>query len=117
MQARSLRFAATARALSQAARSAGFMAPGFRSPPRVQGRVRTIRRHANGSSTVALVVRDRPWSAVLADMIEGVVAANEETGQSSEELRDLLWAVVEDIDLTETPPARASQLQVVDSAA
>ncbi len=97
MEARSLRFAATARALGEAARAQGCVAPAFRSPPRIPGRNRSIRRHANGSSTISLVLRDRPWSSVVADMIDGIVAVNPDA--DPEVLRDGLWATIEYIDL------------------
>ena len=59
----------------QAARALGLVVPGFRSPPRLVGVQRSIKRW-HGGATVAVVVRGRPWPAVQADLIEGVVAAN-----------------------------------------
>ena len=117
MEARSLRFAATARALGEAARRDGLCAPAFRSPPRVKGRMRTLRRHANGSATVSVVVRERPWHAVVADMIEGFVAVN--AADRAEEVRDLLWGTIEHIELPEPSkdPSPSTPLQVVDEAA
>ena len=97
MEARSMRFAAAARALSETARSQGFDAPAFRSPPRVAGVTRSIKRNTDGSATVSVVVRDRPWNAVLGDMIEGFAAANHP--DSAPRLRDLLWGVLETIEL------------------
>ena len=102
MEARSMRFAAAARALSETARSQGFDAPAFRSPPRVAGVTRSIKRHANGTATVSVVVRDRPWNAVLADMIDGFVAVNHP--DSAPRLRDLLWGAVESIDARDSAP-------------
>lgn len=99
MESLTLRFAATTRILVEAARRGGYRAPTFRSPPRVKGRMRTIRRHANGGATVSLVLRDRPWSAVVADMIEGFVIVNDVDPVAAECLRDLLWASVDEIDL------------------
>ncbi|MFN3216226.1 MAG: hypothetical protein ACE367_07015 [Acidimicrobiales bacterium] len=99
MESPTLRFAATARILTEAARRSGHRAPTFRSPPRVKGRMRTIRRHANGGATVSLVLRDRPWSAVVSDMIEGFVVVNDVDPMAAERLRDLLWASVEEIDV------------------
>lgn len=99
MESPTLRFAATARILAEAARNGGHRAPTFRSPPRVKGRMRTIRRHANGGATVSLVLRDRPWSAVVADMIEGFVVVNDVDPVAAERLRDLLWASIDEIDL------------------
>lgn len=99
MEARSIRFAAAARSMAEAARHAGFVAPAFQSPPRIAGRNRTIRRHSNGSATIALVLKGRPWFAVMADMIDGFAVANCAEGEpTSDELRDVLWAAVERID-------------------
>lgn len=74
----------------------------------MKGRVRTIRRHAHGGATVALVLRGRPWSAVVADMIEGFVVVNDLGPGAAEQLRDLLWATVDDIDLRADRSASAS---------
>jgi hypothetical protein len=91
--ATTLRFATAARVLGREARSRGFDPPGFRSPPRLQGADRTLRRRARGAS-VAVRVRGRPWAAVLADMIEGVVVANGLVGVESDALRAALWEAV-----------------------
>jgi hypothetical protein len=126
MESPTLRFAATARILTEAARRNGHRAPTFRSPPRVKGRMRTIRRHANGGATVSLVLRDRPWPAVVADMIEGFVVVNDVDPVAAERLRDLLWASVEEIDLRVDRPSGTSvtdlagvsepSLRIVDAA-
>lgn len=94
MEATSLRFAASARVLSDTARAAGLVVPAYRSPPRVVGRSRTIRRRPDGSATVAVALRDRPWPAVLADMIEGIVTANSRTAADADRDRDRLWAAL-----------------------
>jgi hypothetical protein len=93
-----------ARELAAAARAGGFTAPRFRSPPRVPGRLRTIRRHADGTATVSVVLRDRPWSAVVADMIDGFVAVNDNVSPT---LRDELWAAAERVDAASTTPSVA----------
>ena len=74
MEATSLRFAAAARSLGQAARLRSLVVPGFRSPPGLADVHRTL-RFRGGVPTVAVQLKGRPWSAVVADMIEGVVAA------------------------------------------
>ena len=94
MEATSLRFAAAARVLSDTARSSGHLAPAYRSPPRVVGRSRSIRRRPDGSATVAVVLRDRPWPAVLADMVEGIVTTNSLGGPDADRERDRLWAAL-----------------------
>ncbi len=92
---RCLAFAETARRLGIAVRGHGLVMPSFRSPPREVGRRRTVARHGNGSVTVSVMVRNRTWTAVLADMIEGVVVANRLDGIGSEVLRDQLWEALE----------------------
>ena len=73
--ATTVQFAAAARALAAAARRFGLAAPTFRTPPRLVGLDRTVRRHPQGG-VVSVRLRGRPWVAVLADMIDGVVAVN-----------------------------------------
>jgi hypothetical protein len=95
MEATSLHFAAAARTLGEAARRRGWIVPGFRSPPRVPGADRTIRRRGGPAPTVAVRYRQRPWNAVLADLIEGVVVANGLQGPAADGCRTTLWAALE----------------------
>jgi len=95
MEATSLRFASAARTLGQEARSRGLGVPGFRSPPRLAGVERSVRRRPDGGSTVAIKLRGRPWLAVLGDMIEGVVVANHLNGVAADRARSALWSAVE----------------------
>lgn len=44
---------------------------------------------------MAVVVRGRPWPAVQADLIEGVVAANGLTSPAADRVRADLWAALE----------------------
>ncbi|MEN9823856.1 MAG: hypothetical protein ACO3AV_08375 [Ilumatobacteraceae bacterium] len=88
-----LDFAQAARALGGEARRRGLVVPGFRSPPRIVGVDRSIRHHRNGA-VVAVRVKGRPFVAVLADMIEGVVAANHLKPPEADRLRSELWAAV-----------------------
>ena len=90
-----LQFAAAARALVQATQVLGLMAPSFRFPPRVPDAARTLRRR-RGRCVVSVVVRDRPWVAVQADMIEGVVAANLLVGAEADRARTALWNALVD---------------------
>lgn len=94
-EATTARFVHAARALGAEARSRRLVSPGFRSPPRILGASRTLRRWQAGGVQVAVVVRGRPWVAVLADMVEGVVAANSLTGAPADQLRTALWQVAE----------------------
>lgn len=96
MQATSLRFAEVARLLGQATRARGLEVPAFRSPPRVAGASRTLRRGRNGATTVAVQLHDRPFVAVVADMVEGVVAANRLDGIDATRVRTALWEAVTD---------------------
>jgi hypothetical protein len=85
-------FAGAARALTQAARRRGLVGPSFRCPPRLVGVDRSIRRRADGA-IVAVRLRGRPWAAVLADMIEGVVVANALQPPAADRVRADLWSV------------------------
>jgi hypothetical protein len=94
MEATSIRFAQAARAMRAVVLSRGLDMPSFRSPPRLQGVQRSLTRRARGASTVAVRLRQRPWPAVLADMIEGVVVVNSLRGSAADELRHALWSAV-----------------------
>jgi hypothetical protein len=54
---------------------------------------RSIRRRADGA-VVSVRVRERPWPAVLADMIEGVVVANGLGPPQADRVRAELWDAV-----------------------
>jgi hypothetical protein len=103
MEPTSLRFARIARRLTEAARAQGLRAPTFRSPPRVPGVTRTIRRGsgggggAGGAATVSVVLRGRPWAAVTSDMIEGTLVANRLTGVAADRARAALWSVLAEL--------------------
>jgi len=93
MEPTSLRFARLARTLGEAARAQGLRAPSFRSPPRLAGVSRSIVRLGPGV-TVAVALRGRPWAAVVADMVEGVVVANRLAGVAADRMRATLWEAV-----------------------
>jgi hypothetical protein len=95
MQPTSLRFAAASRALAHAARDQGLVVPAFRSPPGRRSAVRTIRRGRAGTVTVAVAIHDRPWGAVLADMIDGVTTANDLSGSTADAWREAGWRAIE----------------------
>jgi hypothetical protein len=86
-------FAHAARTLAHEARSRGLLAPSFRCPPRVVGADRTLRRRPGGA-VVAVRLRGRPWPAVLADMIEGVIVANGLSPPLATRVRTDLWEIV-----------------------
>jgi hypothetical protein len=91
--ATTLRFAEAARSLAREARRRGLVGPSYRSPPRLVGVDRTVRRRPDGA-VIAVAVRGRPWVAVLADMIEGVVVANRLGPPHADRLRAELWEVM-----------------------
>ena len=89
-------FASIARRLAEEARRHGLLAPAFRSPPRVPGARRTIRRFSDGSAVVAVVVRGRPGDDVVSDMVEGVVVANRLDERAAAGWRLALAAAIDD---------------------
>ena len=89
------RFVLTARALAIAARELGLHAPSFQSPPRSDGLDRSIKRQPDGDCVVAVRVRGRPFAAVVADAIEGIVVCNNLDAASAATARDELWREIE----------------------
>jgi hypothetical protein len=85
-----LDFAAAARALARAARAGGLLAPSFRCPPRLIGVDRSIRRHAAGA-VISIRTANRPWAAIVSDMIEGVIATNRLVAPEADRVRTDLW--------------------------
>lgn len=73
----------------------GHDVPGFRSPPRLVGVDRSLRRRRGPdgaeSPVVSVRLRGRPWVAVLADMIDGVVVANRLRPPEADRVRAALW--------------------------
>ena len=90
----SLRFADAVRVLAVEARSLGLDVPGFRSPPRLAGADRSLRRRPGASPAVAVRLAGRPFSAVVVDMVEGVIVANGLAGAAASHARDRLLAAV-----------------------
>ena len=84
------RFAHAARTLGREARRRGLVGPSFRCPPRLIGVDRTLRRRPGGG-VVSVRLRGRPWPAVLADMIEGVVVINDLAPPRATRVRTELW--------------------------
>ena len=100
MQVSVLQFCQTAQALASEAHRLGLVVPGFRSPPRLAGVDRTIRRGRGGGAVVAVRRRGRGFDATLGDMIEGIVTANRLSGARAEAARAALHAAA----LTLEPP-------------
>ncbi len=89
-----LAFAHAVRTLSESSRLQGLDVPMFRSPPRSPTAVRTVRRTRRGV-TIAVVVADRPWTNVLADLIDGIVVVNHLDGREAIRCRTALWSALE----------------------
>jgi hypothetical protein len=92
--ATTVEFAAVARTLTRESRRRGLVGPSFRCPPRLVGVDRSIRRRSDGA-VVSIRLKGRPRGAVIADMIEGVVAANGLRPPAADRLRTELWAALE----------------------
>lgn len=90
-------FAGAARVLTSAARRGDLVAPSFRCPPRLVGVDRSIRWRSD-SAVVSVRLKGRPRSAVLADMIEGVVVANRLRPPDADRVRNDLWVAMGRLD-------------------
>ncbi|MEC7811097.1 MAG: hypothetical protein VX476_03025 [Actinomycetota bacterium] len=90
----SFMFAETARIIGQVARSHDLSVPTFRSPPRIEEVHRSIRR-GNDFSVVSVSFHDRPYNAVISDMIEGVLVANSLDKGKSDSFRALMWSSID----------------------
>ncbi|MDE0497685.1 MAG: hypothetical protein OXH86_10055 [Acidimicrobiaceae bacterium] len=89
------RFALTVRALAAASREMGLNVPSFQSPPRSDQLDRSIQRDVHGDCVVAVRVRGRPFAAVVADAIEGIVVCNQLEASAAAAVRDELWREIE----------------------
>ena len=90
-----MQFTAAARVLAQAAAECELVVPGFRSPPRVVGVNRTIRRsHTGEGGVVAVRLVDRPLAVILGDMIEGVIVLNNLNATQADRIRTHLWSAM-----------------------
>lgn len=73
----------------------GLHVPSFQSPPRSDQLDRAIQRSRNGDCVVAVRVRNRPFAAVVADAIEGIVVCNQLDASAAGAVRDELWREIE----------------------
>jgi hypothetical protein len=89
-----IEFSAAARRLADETRRRGLVVPGFRSPPRLVGVRRSLRRSRDGAPVVAVQRRGRPGADVVLDMIDGIVVANNLTGAAATQLRADLRAAM-----------------------
>lgn len=94
----SINFLKVIRTLERIAGQRGFVAPSFRCPPPSAKFQRSLKKLKDDKVVVSIVVRDRPWLAVLADIVEGFVIANN-SSEREPELRNLLWDSIASNDL------------------
>jgi hypothetical protein len=85
-------FAQAARTIARSARQRELVIPTFRCPPSLPVD-RSIRRTRLGA-VVAVRVKGRPYVAVAADMIEGVIVTNRLSGPDALRVRGALWAAL-----------------------
>ena len=104
-----MQFTAAARVLAQAAAECGLTVPGFRSPPRIVGVNRTIRRsHTGEGGVVAVRLVDRPLAVILGDMIEGVIVINGLNATQADRVRTHLWSVMSQFAAAEDSAQRVA---------
>lgn len=103
--ASALQFSESVRAVVALARRHRLRPPVFRSPPGLAGVDRSIRRRSNGTVVVAVRRSQRPLSAVRADIIDGVVAANGLDGERADQFRRAAWAALEGPAVGERSPS------------
>ncbi len=87
-----------ARFLAAESRQQGLTVPAFRSPPRVSGASRTIRRLRDGA-VVSVQIRGRTAEQVAADMIDGIMITNRLAPGAEAEVRDRLLAAVNPVEI------------------
>ena len=86
------KFTAAARVLAQRAAELDLVVPGFRSPPRIVGVNRSTRRSRDSEGgVVAVRLSDRPFTAAVGDMIEGVIFINRLEPPEADRVRTQLW--------------------------
>lgn len=102
-------FAEVVRTVTAVARRRGLDVPVFRSPPRLVDVDRSLRRRSDGHVVVAIRLTGRPFAAVQADVIAGVVTVNGLEGRDAGRFRRAAWSALGDppIDLRD-PHGEAS---------
>jgi len=109
-------FSECVRTIVTVARRRGLRPPAFRSPPRIAGVDRSIQRRRNGAVMVAIRRGDRPFAAIQGDVIEGVVAANQLTGEPADRFRRAAWAALEGRSAQPVERARAAAVPTAAAA-
>jgi hypothetical protein len=87
-----LAFGEMSRLMAAEARRHGLVAPSFRSPPRLAGVTRSVRRYASGHCLVSVQRQGRTPEEVATDMVEGLLVANGLEGAGAEGWRIALRA-------------------------
>lgn len=109
-RATAVEFSETVRQVVTLARRQGLRPPVYRSPPRLDGVDRSIRRRPNGNVVVAVRRAGRPLAAIQSDVIDGVVAANGLTGGAADRFRHAAWErLVGSPDVATTTERRGPQ--------
>jgi hypothetical protein len=87
-------FSSLARRVADQARGLGLVPPAVRTPPRVAGVDRTLRRQRDGrvGGVVAVRLAGRPPAAVVGDLVDGVIAVNGLGGDEAVRARSALLA-------------------------
>ena len=111
----SIQFSIAVRTLGRIADQLGYRIPQFRCPPPSAKYQRSVRKTGEENLSISIVIRGRPWLAILADIVEGVVIANTQSGQDSE-LRNILWDCISTNALQKID-TDSSEAQVMSSAA
>ena len=84
-------FKNVAEKIQSGADSLGLTAPYFKTPPGISGHTRTLKRTDDEQWIVSVEIKERLTSVVIADMIEGVCAANSLDEKLAGEIRSHLW--------------------------
>lgn len=89
-----VQFSSLARRVADQARGLGLVPPAFRTPPRVAGVDRTLRRQRDGRAggVVAVRLAGRGAAAVVGDLVDGVIAVNGLGGDDAARARAALLA-------------------------
>jgi hypothetical protein len=104
-----MKFTAAARVLAQRAAELDLVVPGFRSPPRIVGVNRTIRRSRDGEGgVIAVRLIDRPFTSAIGDMIEGVIYINRLNPVQADHIRAQLWRTMLQFTAENTAPRRVA---------
>lgn len=101
MASLSLRFSESVRVLADATRRAGLVVPAFRSPPTDPDVDRSILRRPSGDIIVGVKLKDRPFAAVLADLIDAIIVVNEVAAADQGPVRRSLWAALAAVGFVE----------------